>query len=201
MRMDSLPARALSSALTTGTSSLGAPPELAVKIRMTENRLWRLASGCCAILVGVLCAGCGGGTAGGVLPPASPDFVISILPSSATVSQGANSSGMQASIQALNGFSGDVQITFSGTPSGLTANPQSPFSVQSGGSATLLLGVSPSAAIGNASISADGASGSLSHCKIIALSVQRRGLPTAGRLRPSLARPLPLLGFLQLSSA
>jgi len=107
---------------------------------------------------------------------------------------------MQASIQALNGFSGDVQITLSGTPSGVIANPQSPFSVQSGGSATLLLGVSPSAAIGNASISVDGASGSLSHSKIIALSVQRRGLPTAGRLRPSLARPLPPLGFLQLSS-
>jgi len=200
--MDSLPARALSSALTTGTSKLGAPPELAVKIRMTENRLWRLGSGCRAILAGVLCVGCGGGTAGEVLPPLpSPDFVISILPWSATVSQGANSSGMQVSIQALNGFSGDVQTTLSGTPSGVIANPQSPFSVQSGGSATLLLGVSPSAAIGNASISVDGASGSLSHSKIIALSVQGRSLPTAGRLRPCVARPLPLLGFLQLSSA
>src|SRR5437660_361214 len=172
--MDSLPARALSSAVTTGTSSLGAPPELAANIRMTENRLSRLASSCCAILAGAFLTGCGGGTTGEVLPPPppSPDFVISISPSSETVSQGATASGIQVSVQALNGFSGDVQMTLSGIPSGVTANPLSPFSVQSGGSATLLLGASATAATGDASISVQGASGSLSHSKTIALSVQ-----------------------------
>jgi hypothetical protein len=94
-----------------GTSSLGARPELAANIRMTENRLRRLGSGCRAILAGVLCGGCGGGTTGEVLPPPSRNFVISISSSSTTASQGATSSGIQVSIQALNGFSGDVQVT------------------------------------------------------------------------------------------
>jgi IPT/TIG domain-containing protein len=75
-------------------------------------------------------------------------------------------------VQSLNGFSGDVQMTLSGMPSGVTANPLSPFSVQSGGSATLLLGASATASTGSAAISVQASSGALTHSSSIALTVQ-----------------------------
>jgi hypothetical protein len=118
---------------------LGAPPpELAVNIRMTEQTL--------AIRVGLLCdfgwrSLCRLRQRDYGRSPAAASlarFCDQHFASSTTVSQGATSSGMQVSIQALNGFSGDVQMTLSGIPSGVTANPLSPFSIPSGGSATLL---------------------------------------------------------------
>jgi len=110
-------------------------------LRMTQSRVWRFAAACCAMVVGVLCAGCGGGTTGEVSPPPpSPDFALSISPSSTTVNQGTTSAGIQVGVQSLNGFSGDVQMTLSGMPSGVSANPQSPFTLSSGSSTTLLIG-------------------------------------------------------------
>jgi hypothetical protein len=115
-------------------------------------------------VVGVLVAGCGGGTTGEVSPPPpSPDFVLGNSPSSASVSQGTISSAIQVSVQPLNGFSGDVQVTLNGIPAGLTTNPQSPFAVHNGGSATLLLGASATASTGTAAISVLAVSGSISH--------------------------------------
>src|SRR5437763_8574751 len=141
---------------------------------MTKSRLWLIAPGWCAILAGVLHAGCGGGPTAEIKspPPPLPDFSISLSPSSTTISQSSTSSGIAVSVQALNGFSGDVQMTLSGMPAGVTANPQSPFTVPSGGSATVLIGAAASAAIGNSSISVQGASGSLIHSTTIALTVQ-----------------------------
>jgi hypothetical protein len=82
------------------------------------------------------------------------------------------------SVQPLHGFLGDVQVTLGGMPSGVTSNPLSPFTVPSGGSATLVIGAAPTAPTGNASISVQGASGSLSHSANIALTVQS-GVATA----------------------
>jgi hypothetical protein len=53
----------------------------------------------------------------------SPDFALSISPASPTISHGAASSSIQISVQALHGFSGDVQITLGGIPAGITSNP------------------------------------------------------------------------------
>jgi hypothetical protein len=53
----------------------------------------------------------------------SPDFALSISPASPTTSHGAASSSIQISVQALHGFSGDVQITLGGIPAGITSNP------------------------------------------------------------------------------
>ena len=141
--------------------------------RMTERRQLHLAVSCLALVTVVSSAGCGGGTTGEVPPPPpSPDFVLNLSASSATISQGTTSSGIQVSIQPLNGFSGSVQVTVGGVPSGVIANPQSPFTLSVGGDVTLLLGASASAAVGGSSISVQGTSGSISHATTISLTVQ-----------------------------
>ena len=125
------------------------------------------------LVTAVVSAGCGGGTTGEVPPPPLlPDFALNLSASSETISQGTTGSGIQVSVQPLNGFSGSVQITVSGLPSGVISNPQSPFPVTSDGSVTLLLSASASAAVGGASISVQGASGSISHVQTISLTVQ-----------------------------
>src|SRR5271165_5273572 len=114
---------------------------------MSERRQLFLALSCLVLVAVVFSAGCGGGTSGEVPPPPPlPDFALDISSASATINQGTTSSGIQVSIQPLNGFFGDVQVSISGLPSGVVASPQSPFSIPSGGNAALLLGASASAA-------------------------------------------------------
>ena len=140
---------------------------------MAKRSIWRTNLSFCATLAAVLGAGCGGGNTGELSPPPPmPDFALSVSPSATTIAQGATSSGIQVSVQSLNEFSGSVQIVLSGIPPGISANPQSPFMVQSGSSATLLIGASAAAATGNTSILVQGASGNLSHSTSISLTVQ-----------------------------
>jgi hypothetical protein len=140
---------------------------------MTSSRLWRFSVSGGAILACTFFAGCGGGSTGeDPPPPRLPDFVLNISPSSAAISQGSTSSAIQVSVQPVNGFSGGVQVTVTGMPSGVTANPPSPFVVQSGASTALLIGASATAITGAVSISVQGSSGSLTHSGSIALTVQ-----------------------------
>ena len=124
--------------------------------------------------------GCGGGSSSPPPPPA-PDFALSLSPSSVTIQQGTTSSGIQVTVQPVNGFSGAVQIALSGLPSGIITNPASPFTVQSGSSAMLLIGASATAATGTAAIAAQGTTGSLSHGATLALTVQTSTLPATTR--------------------
>src|ERR1700688_1505052 len=127
---------------------------------MTECGKWLLAWSCLVLVTAVVSAGCGGGSTGEVPPPPPlPDFVLNLSTSPVTISQGTTSSGIQLSVQPLNGFSGSVQVTVSGLPSGVISNPQSPFTISSDGSVILLLGASASAVVGGASISVQGTSG------------------------------------------
>ena len=147
--------------------------------------LARWVSFACIILIACGGSGCGGGSSPSSPiqpppPPPSPDFGLSISPSSTTISQGTTSSALQVSVQALQGFSGDVQITLNGIPVGITSFPQSPFTVASGGTATLLIGASQIAATGSASITMQATSGKLSHAANLALTIQA-GTTTASR--------------------
>lgn len=84
-------------------------------------------------------------------------------------------------VQALNGFAGGVQVTLSGIPAGVAANPASPFLMQTGASTTLLLGASATAAVGNTTVMVQGVSGSLSHTATLALTVQNGVAATVSR--------------------
>jgi hypothetical protein len=121
-----------------------------------------------------VCAGCGGSSSSSnVQSRLSPsaDFAISLSPTSLSLSQ-ATSSLITVSVAPQNGFSGSVQLTLSGLPSGLATNPADSFSVAAGASAPIVVGASVGAPTGAFSITVQGASGPLSHSATLALAVQ-----------------------------
>jgi hypothetical protein len=91
--------------------------------------------------------------------------------SALSIPQGA-SAPITISVASQNGFSGSVQVTFAGFPSGVLSNPVSPLSITSGANTAVVLGASPNAAAGNFTVTAQGISGSLSHSVTLALTVQ-----------------------------
>ncbi len=113
--------------------------------------------------------GCGGGSQS---PSSQPDFVIGLSTTSVTVPQGSTSSPVNVSINSENGFSGSVQVSFPGLPAGVTTNPTSPFSVAAGQSIPVLFGAAPGASVGQFSVTAQGASGALSHTQEFTLAIQ-----------------------------
>jgi hypothetical protein len=119
-------------------------------------------------------SGCGGGSSSVQTPPPppQPDFSIGFSQNSVTVQQGATSSQISLSINPLNGFTGPVQVTFTGLPAGVVSNPFSPFSVAAGSNTPILFSAAANASIGTSSLMAQGVSGSLSHPANLALTVQ-----------------------------
>ncbi|MGC0774041.1 MAG: hypothetical protein WB543_14005 [Candidatus Acidiferrum sp.] len=81
-----------------------------------------------ALLLLMSLGGCGGGSSSiqPPPPPPSPDFSIGFSQNSVNVQQGATSPAVSLSVNALNGFTGTVQVTLSGLPSGVISNPASP---------------------------------------------------------------------------
>src|SRR5712692_4182523 len=78
---------------------------------------------------------CGGGAA----PPSppTPDFGISISPSSVSSQVGTTTPPLTISVNAQNGFNSPVNIRLQGIPQGVTTSPSSPFSVGAGASQSL----------------------------------------------------------------
>src|SRR5713101_3830634 len=137
------------------------------------------------------CAGCGGGMASVQPPPPTPaDFSVVLSTNSTTVMQGATSGAVNVSVNPSNGFSGTVQITLGGLPSGVTSNPASPFSVASGTSTAVVFGAAANAPTGNFTITAQATSGALSHTANLALAVQT-----------SVAGALPRTTFIRTDSS
>ncbi len=118
--------------------------------------------------------GCGGGSSPiqPPPPPPQPDFSIAFSVNSVNVQQGATSSAVGVSVNPLNGFTGNVQITLTGLPANVVANPSSPFNVAAGSSTPILFSAASNAATGNFTIMATGANGSLSHPASLGLAVQ-----------------------------
>jgi len=126
-------------------------------------------------LLPVACAGCGGaGGSARLQPPPTPaaDFSIALSSTSLSLSQGATGPPVTVSVSGQNGFTGAVQVTLAGLPTGVASNPSSPFNIASGANAAVVFGAATNAATGNFTITAQGASGSLSHSAILALAVQ-----------------------------
>ncbi|HKW61165.1 MAG TPA: IPT/TIG domain-containing protein [Candidatus Acidoferrum sp.] len=124
------------------------------------------------LVLAFACAGCGGGSSVIQPPPPPPDFSLSLSVNSVSVSQGGTSSAVSVAINPSNGFSGNVQVTLSGLPSGVTSNPASPFEVAAGANASVVFGASSNAITGNFTVSTQGSSGTLSHSQTLGLTVQ-----------------------------
>lgn len=126
------------------------------------------------LLVAGACVGCGGGGAesSGTSPLPPLDFSLALSANSISVQQGGTSPALSVSINPINGFTGNVQITLSALPAGVTSNPASPFDVAAGESTSVIFGADSNAAAGNFMISAQGTSGALSHSSNLTLIVQ-----------------------------
>src|SRR5216683_839955 len=105
-----------------------------------------------------------------VTPP--PSFTLSASPSSLSMTQGA-SGASTITVTPQNGFNGNVSLSASGLPSGVTAsfNPSTTTSAS-----TLTLTASGTAATGTVTVTLTGTSGSLTKTTTITLTV--RSIPT-----------------------
>jgi hypothetical protein len=99
----------------------------------------------------------------------SPDFTVSASPSSQPVNPG-GSTTYTVSVGALNGFSGAVNLSVSGLPTGATA-AFSPASVSGTGSSTMTVTTTTSTATGSSTLTITGTSGSLTHTTTVILTV------------------------------
>jgi uncharacterized membrane protein len=104
-----------------------------------------------------------------VSPPAAPDFSVSATPASATVIQG-NSTSYTVNVNASGGFTGTVNLSVSGLPSGATAS-FNPTSVSGSGSSTLTVRTGNNTTTGTFSLTITGTSGTLSHTASVKLVV------------------------------
>ncbi|HXR33100.1 MAG TPA: IPT/TIG domain-containing protein [Verrucomicrobiae bacterium] len=96
------------------------------------------------------------------------------------------SSPITVSVTPENGFSGTVQVTLAGMPSGIISNPASPFSVAAGQNAAVVFGAAINATTGQFSVTAQGTSGTLSHFSVLSLSIQvgsAQNLPRSNYVR------------------
>jgi hypothetical protein len=121
-----------------------------------------------------LSAGCGGGPAQPqtLQPPAPQDFSITLSTNSLSLPQSGTSPSVNVSVIGQNGFTGMIQVTLSGLPSAVQSNPPSPFSVAAGANTSVVFGAAPNAGTGSFTITAQAASGALSHSATFALIVQ-----------------------------
>jgi len=119
-------------------------------------------------------AACGGGAGGGTQAPSppQPDFSLTFSVSSLNLTQGNSSPPVMLAVNALNGFSGSVQVTLVGLPQGITSNPASSFSVSVGQTASLIFGAAVNASTGQFNLSAQASSGALSHSAPFSLTIQ-----------------------------
>jgi hypothetical protein len=92
---------------------------------------------------------------------ATPDFSVTVSPSSQTITAGSGTT-YAVSANALNGFSGNVTLTTGTLPSGISAT-FSPNPVAVGSSSTMTVTSTSSTAAGAYTLAVSGTSGSLSH--------------------------------------
>ena len=161
----------------TGLDQNGAP--MAVQPTFT----WATSGGGTIDATGLFTAGTSAGgpytvtaTSGAVTGSASvtvtapvADFSLSVSPGSQSVKRGSTAS-YTVTVTPLNGFSGSVQLSLTGAPSGASVtfapNPTT-------SSATLTITTSRNTRLGNYSLTVQGVSGSLSHTAAASLKVTK----------------------------
>jgi hypothetical protein len=131
--------------------------------------------------------GCGGGSSSFQTapppppPPPQPDFSIGFSIDSVNLQPGSTSPAVNLSVTSLNGFTGSVQVTLTGLPTGVISNPASPFSIASGSSTPVLFSAATNASTGNSTIIATGTNGSLSHPANLGITIQTGVVPNLPR--------------------
>jgi PQQ-like domain len=99
-----------------------------------------------------------------------PDFSLTAAPNSLALTAGAAGQAIAISANALNGFTGNVSIAWSGFPAGVTANPATQ-TLTPGSPQSVTLAAAANAPAGSATVTVTGTSGSLSHTTTVAVTV------------------------------
>ena len=122
-----------------------------------------------AILTLSTVTGCGsGGTSNP--PPPPPNFIVTLSPTSVTLSQGGTSQAVQVSVTAQDGFTGTVSVNPATLPTGVTASPAS-LSLTAGAPGTFTFSASSVALIAQQTINVNGSSGTLAATAPLGLTV------------------------------
>ena len=120
-----------------------------------------------SVLAGLVSA-CGGSHS---TASKSPDFSLSVSPSSITLQAGGSGSDITLAAGAVNSFSGSISVAVTGLPSGATASPAS-LNITPGASKKVTLTASSSTTAATTNITFTGTSGSSTHSAAVALTVQ-----------------------------
>jgi hypothetical protein len=108
--------------------------------------------------------------------PSTPDFSLSLNPTSLTLTAGGAAQPVTLTATANGGFTGTIQIALTGLPSGVTASPMT-LTVTPGTPLVVNLMAASSAAAGSATVQFTGTSGTLSHSVSLMLTVNAQGTP------------------------
>ena len=103
-------------------------------------------------------------------PAAVADFGLATNPQSLTLVPGTAGQMVQTTATALNGFTGSVNVTLNGLPSGVTAAPSS-LTLTPGVAMPLTLAAANNTPTGIANVLFTGTSGSLTHTATLALTI------------------------------
>lgn len=133
--------------------------------RLLNSRIW---CGLFLLLVMNLNTSCGGQT---VLPPANPDFDLSVAPGTLPVTVGTSSSPLVVSVTGKNGFTGAANISIGGLPQGAASLPASPFMVTAGTTQQVTISIPVAAQTGTVSLLFSATNGQISKNASLNLSI------------------------------
>ncbi len=100
----------------------------------------------------------------------APDFSLTVNPASLTLTAGGAGQPASVTANALNGFTGSVNLSVSGLPTGVTSSPSAP-TLTPGTAQSLTFTAASNAAAGTATITLTGTSGTLTHTATLKLTV------------------------------
>lgn len=100
----------------------------------------------------------------------TPDYTVGIAPTSATVAAGGSTS-YSVSVNAVNGFAGDVRLAVDGLPASVGSSAFSPAVVSGSGTSTLAITTDVTAAPGSYPLTITGTSGATTHSATATLVV------------------------------
>ncbi len=114
----------------------------------------------CAFFLGVCSlSSCGGGGNGGGGTGPQPGFSLSVQPSTISVAPG-TSTVVQVGVLPVNSFTGEVSVSVSGLPTGVTTSPTTAITISSGQTQSITFNAASSAQTTTTSVTFQGTSGS-----------------------------------------
>ena len=109
-------------------------------------------------------------------PP--PDFTLTVAPASQTLVAGTSGSPISVTANPVNGFTGTVNVTLTGLPTGVTASP-SALALAAGVPQSITLSAAVSVPAAASAVTFTGTSGALTHTAPFALTVQTAAMTNA----------------------